>query len=167
MKWSRAGYALLLLFAVAGCKKAEEKRAEKAVGEAMGGQAKIDPETGKVEVTTKGDDGKETKVEFGPGSSLPPDFPKSVPIYPGSKIMASVSLSEGKSGHQVTLTTPDSPQAVIDYYKKNLTGFKQDSEVGTGDTKMLMLSNPELSVSVSLSRSDNETVVQLTVSKNS
>lgn len=158
--------ALSLGIAVSGCKKSEDEAAERAVEQATGGKAKVDSKTGQVEVKTKGTDGKETNVQFGPGSKVPPDFPKEVPIYPRAKVMSSVSLAEGKNGHLLTLTTPDAANTVVEYYKKNLAGFKPDSELGSGgDGTMLMLSNAELTVSIAVSRSDDETMVQLTVNK--
>jgi hypothetical protein len=157
--------AVFLIAAATGCKSQAEREAEKKVEETMGGQAKIDEKTGSVEVKTKDENGKETAIQFGPNSKVPDDFPKAVPIYPGAKIMSTVSLAEGKNGHLITLQTDAEPPTVIEYYKKNLVGFKTDSELGSGTESMLMMSNAELSVSISITKSEGDTLVQLTVSR--
>lgn len=157
--------AIFAGFAASGCKSPAEKAAEKAAEETTGGQAKVDEKTGSVEVKTKDKDGKETTIAFGPNSKIPDDFPKTVPIYPGSKIMSTVSLAEGKNGHLITLQTDAEPPAVLDYYKKNLVGFKTDSELASGTESMLMMSNTDLSVSISITKSEGDTLVQLTVSR--
>jgi hypothetical protein len=158
-------FLAISLIVAAGCKSPAEREAEKSVEATTGGQAKIDEKTGSVEVKTTDKEGRETNVQFGPNSKLPEDFPKSVPIYPGAKLMSTVSLADGKNGHLVTLSTKDEPKTVVEYYKKNLVGFKSDSELSAGDVTMLMMSNAELSVSISITQSEGDTLVQLTVSK--
>jgi hypothetical protein len=161
--------AMSLLVGASSCRKIEEKMAERTVEKATGGgKAEVDSKTGQVKLSQKGADGKETKVEIGQNTTVPADFPRAVPIYPGSKVIAAVSISQGEKGHMVTLSTTDPVPTVMDYYKKNLTGFKVDGELGGGDTSILTLSSSELTVSVSATRSsgENETTVQLTASKN-
>lgn len=165
MRKSATFLAISLVVTLAGCKSPAEKEAEKSVAETTGGQAKVDEKTGSVEVKTKDKDGRETNVQFGPNSKVPDDFPKSVPIYPGAKLMSTVSLADGKNGHLVTLSTTDEPKTVVEYYKKNLVGFKSDSELGSGDDSMFMMSNAEVTVSISVTRSEGDTLVQLTVTK--
>ncbi len=163
------GLVLVAVFLVAtgGCRKIQEKMAEKAVEKATGGQADIDSKTGQVKLRQKGPDGKETEVQVGDKTTVPADFPKNVPVYPGGKLIAAVSISQGEQGHMVTLTTSDSVSAVTDWYKKNLTGFKIDGELNANDTTILTMSNAELTVSVTAAHdaSDNLTTVQLTASK--
>lgn len=165
MRKSVLFFAISLIVAATGCKSAAEKEAEKSVEETTGGQAKVDEKTGSVEVKTKDKDGRETNVQFGPNSKIPDDFPKSVPIYPGAKLMSTVSLADGKNGHLITLESKDEPTQVLEYYKKNLVGFKTDSELASGTESMLMMSNAELTVSLSITKSNGDTLVQLTVSK--
>lgn len=157
----------LSLVGVGGCRKIQEKMAEKAVEKATGGKADIDSKTGQVKLRQKGPDGKETEVQVGDKTTVPADFPKSVPMYPGGKLIAAVSISQGEQGHMVTLTTSDPVSAVTDYYKKNLAGFKVDGELNSNDTTILTMSNAELTVSVTAAHdnSDNTTTVQLTASK--
>ena len=155
-----------LSFVLAGCSKIEEKMAEKAAEKATGGKVEIDSKSGQVKMKQKGPDGKETEVQLGQNTSVPADFPKSVPIYPGAKVMAAVSISQGENGHMVTLSTKDSVDAVLQYYKKNLADFKVEGELSGNDTTILTLSKDALSVSVTASKSssDDTTMIQLTAS---
>jgi len=159
--------AAALSLPLGGCRKIQEKMAEKAAEKATGGEVDIDSKTGQVRMKQKGADGKETEVQLGQNSTIPADFPKAVPIYPGAKVIAAVSISQGEGGHMVTLTTDDSVSQVSDYYKKNLTGFKVDGEMSAGDTTILTMSSSELTVSVSATKSstENNTAIQLTASK--
>lgn len=93
---------IALALATGGCRKIEEKMAEKAAEKATGGEVDIDSKTGQVKLKQKGPDGKETEVQLGAGSTVPADFPKAVPIYPASKVMSSVTISQGE-GHMLTL----------------------------------------------------------------
>ena len=147
------------------CSKIEEKMAEKAAEKATGGQVDIDSKTGKVKLKQKGPDGKESEVQLGEGSSVPADFPKAVPIYSGAKVMSAVTVSQGES-HVVTLNTKDSTQQVLDFYKKNLASFKTDGELTGGDTTMLNVSNDQLTVGVTATKSsdDGTTLINLTTS---
>lgn len=150
---------------LSACSKIEEKMAEKAAEKATGGQVDIDSKTGKVKLKQKGPDGKESEVQLGEGSSVPADFPKAVPIYPGAKVMSAVTVSQGES-HVVTLNTKDSTQQVLDFYKKNLASFKTDGELTGGDTTMLNVSNDQLTVGVTATKSsdDGTTLINLTTS---
>ncbi|MBI3200534.1 MAG: hypothetical protein HYZ29_03255 [Myxococcales bacterium] len=154
-----------LSLGVGACSKIEEKMAEKAAEKATGGQVDIDSKTGKVRLKQKGPDGKESEVQLGEGSSVPADFPKAVPIYPGAKVMSAVTVSQGES-HVVTLSTKDSTQQVLDYYKKSFSAFKTDGELTGGDTTMLNVSNDSLTVGLTATKSsdDGTTLINLTTS---
>jgi hypothetical protein len=161
--------ALGLLLALGACRKIEERQAERTVEKATGAEkVEIDSKSGQVKMRQKGADGKETEIQLGQNSTVPADFPRAVPIYPGSKVIAAVSISQGEKGHMVTLTTSDTVANVTAYYKKSLTGFKVDGEFGGGDTTILTMSSKELTVSVAATHnaSENTTTVQLTASKN-
>jgi hypothetical protein len=79
--------------------------------------------------------------------------------------MSSVTVSQGES-HMVTLNTKDTTTAVLEYYKKNLGGFKVDGELSGGDTTILTMSNDQLTVSVTATKSsdDGTTLINLTTS---
>src|SRR5262245_52275902 len=168
---SRWSFSLLIAglcaFGLCGCRKVEEKLAEREAEKATGGQVDIDSKTGNVKMKKKGPDGKETNVEFGEGTAVPADFPKAVPLYPGAKLIAAVAISQGEGGHMLTLTTKDSTTDVLGYYKRSLAGFKTDGELNGADTTILTMSTSDLSVSVTATKSstDNETMIQLTATK--
>ncbi len=160
----------IVLFAVAisatGCGKIREKLFEKKVEEATGSKVTVD-ESGRVNLMSKDDAGHETHVQFGEGTTLPADFPKAVPIYPGAKVIAVVSMGASKDGYLVTLDTTAPAEDVADFYKKNLKGFKEESNVSLGKTRMISLAEPGgLSVSLTITPSDDgKTGVQITTSR--
>lgn len=55
---------------------------------------------------------------------------------------------------------------MLEYYKKNMTGFKVDAELASGDTTILNLSNDQLAVSVTATKSsdDGTTLINVTAS---
>lgn len=63
-----------------------------------------------------------TTVDIGSGK-VPDTFPKDFPLYPGAKVVSSLSGAEsGKNnGFWLTMTTGDSPDAVDAYYKNGLS----------------------------------------------
>src|SRR5689334_5423927 len=80
---------LLAISPLAGCRRIQEKLAQKAAEKALegttGGKVDVDGQN----ITIKNADGKGT-VAVGPGATVPADFPKDIPIYPGAKIMMAV-----------------------------------------------------------------------------
>ena len=75
-------------------------------------------------------------------NQIPSDWPNDIPIYPGSKVVNSFIMNQdpakGGSGIVLNINTDDGPQAVRDYYKKELVsnGWKidQDNEMSVIDT---------------------------------
>ncbi len=71
-------------------------------------------------------------------ATIPDDFPKIVPIYPGAKVLTA-SKSAGPAGKGVwtlALDTPDEKNHVYTFFRANLSSFKQatDNIVGTTHT---------------------------------
>jgi len=60
---------------------------------------------------------QEVQAELGGGTSLPKNFPKDVPIYPGARIEAGGRMGKDVA---VTLKTSDSPDQVQEFYQKAL-----------------------------------------------
>lgn len=55
---------------------------------------------------------------------LPDTFPKSVPLYPGARLLGSVVTTEnGKRTHVVTFATTDMANVVDEFYRTHLKGF--------------------------------------------
>ncbi|MGH9440926.1 MAG: hypothetical protein ACRD16_01490 [Thermoanaerobaculia bacterium] len=93
-------------------------------------------------VKVKGADG--SVVVSGEGVTLPEDFPKDVPIYPGSRLASAVSASQsGNSGHMVTFLTPDVPEKVAAFYKSKFSRWNIKMEMSSGGGKVLLLQAPD------------------------
>jgi hypothetical protein len=163
----RLALCALLLIAATGCKRARQKAFEKSAEEATGAEKVQVTEDGKRVTLSSRDDGGEAEIEMGESARIPADFPKAVPIYPGSKIVAAVgSTDKGKRSHIVTLAAPAAANAVYDFYKQKLPGFGKVEEVGIGNLRMLSAVNAKgTTVSVMVSSNGSQaSTVQLTAS---
>jgi hypothetical protein len=112
-----------LASALGGCSRIREKLVEKATEKAAekmieaqtqekGVKVDIQTQDGKVVVT-----GKDGKAVTFAADKMPADFPKSVPIYPGAKVLGSMT-SEAKQGVGgfITLSSSDPPEKVSAFY---------------------------------------------------
>lgn len=132
-----------------------------------GEKVTVDRDRGTVTVAT----GEATAtLAQGSGSVVPADFPKDVPIYPGAKVTGAVASAGGaKSGHMLTMQTPDSPEKIANFYKEKLSGWKPELDVASSDGRTLMLQSPDEERTVMLNAthgSGGKTDVALTVAAN-
>lgn len=99
-------------------KKIGEGIVEKAIESKTGVKTDIkNLEQGKMTFT---DSETGNTVSIGSGT-VPSTFPKDMPIYPDANVAGSVSgTSDSKDGSLVTLTTKDTMEKVVAYYKKEL-----------------------------------------------
>ena len=101
----------------------------------------------------------------GEGVRVPEDFPKDVPLYPGSKLASAVSAAQsGSSGHMVTLQTSDPPEKVSSFYKSKFSAWRVKMEMSSGGGKVLLLQSPDekRSITVVANASGGQTTVTLT-----
>jgi hypothetical protein len=149
----------LSLFALVGCNRVKEKLAEKAaekvVESATGTEVDLSSSSGSVTVRDP-----KTGAIVRAGATVPDGWPSSVPIYPGAKVVASLSTPDGK---QVTFTTTDSPDQVDAFYKAKLPG-KQEAALDLGESKVLTKTDGKTSYVATIGKGDKETSVQLLVS---
>ena len=153
-----------------GCRKIRERMQERALEKASGG--KVDIEHGGDTVTIKGDKPGDQLV-VGKDAKLPDDFPKTVPIYPGAKIIGSYAASgaAGKDkGFTVQLETTDAPDKVVAFYKSKMPGGSaaQQFEMNGPTGHVLTYKDGTNAVSVITAAStDNKTTsITLTVGTN-
>ena len=105
-----------------------------------------------------------TKVDIG-GNKVPDNFPKDFPLYTGAKVTSSLSGAQaGKAnGFWLTMSTPDSVDAVTSYYKSQLEakGWSIQQAYTAGDTMTETVTKGTWngSLSISKSSSDKETIV--------
>jgi hypothetical protein len=116
---------LPLLIAPAACRKSREREAEemaeKIIESQSGGRAEVDLSDGKVTITTR-EQGKEGTMEIsgGKGTTLPGDFPKDLPLYPGATVVSYVSMGPGTQ--QAHFTSRETMAAVQKFYARKLPG---------------------------------------------
>ncbi len=96
------------------------------------------------------------------GNSVPTDFPKDFPIYPGSTVTSSLSGGD----FWLTLTTKDTLEKVSSYYETNLkvSGWKTNSASGTGGSSWAISKN-DLTGYVTISNSENITSILIVLGK--
>jgi len=145
--------ALLAFTAVAaassGCKsaaeRAREKAEEKAIEQQTGGQVTLNHDKGTMTIVTDGGE-----MQLGVGSSIPADFPKSVPVYPGAKVelAAKSTGANGKPAWSVQLETGDAKDKVLAFYRSGLTGFTKATDMDMGDSAMSVWQSPQYDVTL-------------------
>ncbi len=132
--------------------KVGETIVEKAIEKGTGGN--VDISNGGKEMTITGKDG--AKVTIG-GNKIPDNFPKDIPIYPGSTPSGSWSGSnsnKNESGHFVVLETGDSYDKVVAYYKAELPkqGWSIENALDSTDAAILTIKKDTRNGSVTIGR---------------
>lgn len=157
----------LLALAVAlsllgGCKSKQELFEEKAKEVTGADEVRVEENGKRVTLSQKDDGGGGAEIEVGREARIPADFPKNIPIYPGSKIVAAVSMSEhGKRGHMVTLSVDAPTDDVLAFYRKRLPDLGKLEEVGIGGMHVLTVGNAGMKISATISKNDAATTIQL------
>ena len=98
-----------------------------------------------VVINTK--DGKSTLRLDTTSGKAPEDWPKEVPMYPGSKIDMSLKLG---SGYTLTQETPDPLAKVAEFYKAQLSRMQARSSVDMGQSQTLQWSDEQQPLQVTL-----------------
>lgn len=121
---------------------------------------KADLENGAGGVMTFTDEKTGATVNVG-GGSIPTDFPKDFPIYPGAKVTSSLSggQQENGNGFWVTLATEDTTTDVVTYYKTalNTNGWSVQASYTADDTTTQTVKKGILSGNISIMRADEGT----------
>lgn len=106
------------------------------------------------------------KVDIG-GGKVPDNFPKDFPIYPGSKVTSVLSGAQaGKAnGFWLTLSSPDSVDAVTAYYKTQLTAktWTIQQTFSAGDTMTETVTKGIWSGSLAITKSSSDKVTQIVI----
>lgn len=128
----------------------------------------VDSQSGTVNV--RSEDGS---ASIGGEAKIPSDFPKDVPVYPGSKVTFAVK-TEGKN-FSVAVLTKDDVAKVMDYYKRELAAKGWNSTDDSleitfegGSSKSYSKENRVILVTVGTeesSQSSGQTIVTLTVTE--
>jgi hypothetical protein len=101
-----------------------------------------------------------------PGATVPEDFPKVVPIYPGARVVAATKGTgpAGKSAWTVGLVANDEKNVVFTFFRANLSAFKQMSDSVVGPARTGTWQNPQYDVTVTVGDSpDKHTSIAMAV----
>lgn len=123
----------------------------------------IDTNNGTIDV--QGKDGESASIG---NAKVPSEFPSSIPIYPGSKVVASTS---GKNNTEFTvfLTTTDSKTTVESYYQSELkkNGWVNESEttadLGFASGARYMKGGQQLVITIAQDKDSKGTAISLIV----
>jgi hypothetical protein len=147
--------------AVGACKSSREKTAER-VAEEPAGQIQL-TEAGVVMTTDAG------VVSLGPGSKIPDDFPKTVPVYPGAKVNLAARSAAGKdkTTWSLSLQTGDEQPKVVAFYASSMSAgkFTKASDLPLGDPQMTIWQSAQYDVTLMIAAApENQTTITVTVS---
>jgi len=133
---SAAQFALPAL----GCKTAEDRNREQALDQTAADLVQAARDAGKRTIRLGGDAGGSGLLT---GPAKPDDFPKDIPIYPGSTvILGGRSTGTGKPSWSLSMTTVDSKDQAIARYKDLLSGFEKVSDLNMGDAALSIWRSP-------------------------
>lgn len=128
-----------------GCEKITEKVAqkvtEKAVEHALEKQtgAKVDLDSdGKGSISVRSDKGN-LDINGAGGGKVPDNWPQDVPLYPGGQIGTSLS---NDTLQMVSVSTPDSPDKAIEFYKAKFASWKQEGTMSNGQNTLISYKDP-------------------------
>lgn len=137
---------------------------EKAIESKTGVKTNIeDLESGKVTFT---DSKTGSEVRIGT-NEVPDSFPKDFPLYKNAKVTSSLAGSQAgnSNGFWLTLSTPDTKDAVLAFYKTELAknGWSIDSTFTANDmtTQSVKKGTMKGTVAVGKSSSDEETQIAI------
>ncbi|NMC72824.1 MAG: hypothetical protein GYA56_00410 [Geobacteraceae bacterium] len=158
------GMMMVSCLVLAGCKKAGEKAAEKAIEAGLakeGVKADVDASDGKV--TIRGKDGT-TEFAGGKNVKVPESFPKDVYVYEGATIDAALSVP---GGFNLTMETADPAETVLSTVKKKMTGqgWKEEMTMNQGEQSMVGYKKGERTTMITITTDKKLTRIALTVTE--
>ena len=135
----------------------------KIVDSVTGGKVNVD--SGSKQVTYK-DNTTGSSVAYGENVTIPADFPKDVPVYPGAKAIGVVMTKTGDQGASLTLKTDDDTAKVIAWYEDQLkASWKQDSSFTANDTEIRSYSKGTAKIALTVSPGDNDKGSVISITK--
>lgn len=107
-----------------------------------------------------------TTIDLG-GGSMPENFPKDFPVYPGVKVTSSLSGGESDkgTGFWLTLSTPDALDRVTTFYKTSLvsSGWTETANYTANGTTTKTVKKGTMSGSVSIMREESAEETQIVI----
>lgn len=143
------------------------KVAQKAASSFISGMTgqKVDVGGDGKNITIKTDQGE---VNINSGGTIPANFPKDFPVYPGAKVTGSFSANgdDSSKGTSVVWTTGDDPAKVGTFYKSELVkaGYTIVTEYSQADSTSLTFEKGTTSGFMAVAKGDNnQTTISVTV----
>ena len=99
-------------------------------------------------------------------ATVPEDFPKIVPVYPGATVVAATKANgpAGKGAWTLGLVTKDDKNLVFTFFRANMSAFKQTTDSVVGPAHTGTWQNGQYDVTVTVGESpDKHTSVAMTV----
>lgn len=117
-----------------------------------------DEKSGHIKI--KDEEGKNVEMTY-TRDKLADGFPKDIPLYASAKITMS-QLMEGRNA-VATLTTSDSPEEVLKFYKEAFpkNGWTVENEITMGGISVLQGTKDGISLSLQLSKQGDETGITI------
>ena len=151
-----------LLF-LSGCgNSVEEKVVEKKIEKETGAKTDVDLSDQGMKVTGTSE-GQEFTVTSGDATEIPKDFPEDVPLYQPGKAIAAMEVP---GGYSVTMTTPDTVDAVAASYKEQMTshGWAEQATMNMGGQTVMVYGKGETRVTnIAVMPVEGETTITVTV----
>jgi hypothetical protein len=158
------GMTMVSCLILAGCKKAREKAAEKAIESGMakeGVKAKVEASGEKITIQTK--EGT-TVFTGGKGTAVPENFPKDVYVYEGATITAAISVPDG---FNLAMETSDNADKVLGTIKSKMAGFgwKEEITMNQSNYSMVSYKKGERTAMVNINSGKKTTQITLTATE--
>ena len=151
--------SLFALAPLTGCQKVQEKLRQKAEEKALETATGGDVRGSSGGITVKGKNGE--VVTVGAAATIPVDWPKNVPPYPGATVSSVLTMP---GTYSLVLETKDTPSQVRDFYKSKLTSMKSEMDMGNDRTRAMAFQDGKTSVNITASdENDSKTGITIIV----
>jgi hypothetical protein len=151
-RWLLAGVSVALFGGACKNEKHDSAPANEAAAPAVDGKD-VEVKSTEQGLVISSKDGKNTMRLDTTSGKVPDDWPKDVPMYPGSKIDLSMKLG---NGYTLTQETPDPPAKVAEFYKAQLGKMQSRSSVDIGKNQTLQWTDEQKPLQVTLALTAGE-----------
>lgn len=136
--------------------KIGESVAEGIVGKATDGKVNLDADKGQMvfKDTKTGD-----MMAFGENVTLPPEFPKDIPMYAGVKVVGLTISAKAGTGTSVTMKSESTKEKIVTWYAGQMksAGFTEESSMTAGNTDIRSYSKGSVKITLTVAFNSGET----------
>jgi hypothetical protein len=120
------------------------------------GKIKVDKDNAKLVI--EGNDNSKMEMSFGEGQSLPEDFPLDlVPIYKGSKLMATSKNMVGDQGsYVISYGSEEGGKAIKDFYKNFYSKSEIKSDMSMNGINILAVQKGDYAISIQIFAAEDD-----------